>query len=465
MFEGKLPWKFLIAACLFYFEDYNVFASSHVLSIGFGGSFLPKGLNIVSLVSTAVVFFALAVMYRRGFRVGERQYDLIVCCLLTMGGALLWFASDQIPELGALDVLALCLMATGHLCFLPQMVKGFAEVGMSWTFFCYAMILVGLSVYFPIMELLPTYATQIFVFVSPFVMRYLFQSAESESRKITTPPPGKKQRIPRILIAILFICGFLVGTASLICLPYGYMNHILSRTSAFLAAAAAILVLYFFYRTSFDRLLFQVGVPLMSLGVLILGVADGAATEVGNGIFYFGYYLFYGVIWALYSYLIRYSSFDYYWLPISAAIGGFLGRVAGVISVSYLGLVLEPGQMMLFVALIVFAALVGSMYLSSNDNMKSGWGSISLKGEAPVFDTYERSCRVVGMNAGLTPREAAVLPYLARGRDKQFISEALGISKGTVKTHVKHIYQKTGVHTQQELIDIVEKVQEHVSDR
>jgi len=33
--------------------------------------------------------------------------------------------------------------------------------------------------------------------------------------------------------------------------------------------------------------------------------------------------------------------------------------------------------------------------------------------------------------------------------------EKLFISKNTVKTHVKNIYAKTGVHSQQELIDFV----------
>lgn len=57
---------------------------------------------------------------------------------------------------------------------------------------------------------------------------------------------------------------------------------------------------------------------------------------------------------------------------------------------------------------------------------------------------------------GLTEREREVFLLLARGRNTPFIMESLRISKSTAKTHVRHIYQKLGVHTRQELIDVVE---------
>lgn len=57
---------------------------------------------------------------------------------------------------------------------------------------------------------------------------------------------------------------------------------------------------------------------------------------------------------------------------------------------------------------------------------------------------------------GLTPRERAVLPGLARGRSIAWVADALTLSRNTVHTHVRNIYQKAGVHSQQELIDAVE---------
>lgn len=54
---------------------------------------------------------------------------------------------------------------------------------------------------------------------------------------------------------------------------------------------------------------------------------------------------------------------------------------------------------------------------------------------------------------GLTQRESDILVYLVAGRTKPWIAENLVISENTVGTHVRHIYQKAGVHGRQELLD------------
>lgn len=57
----------------------------------------------------------------------------------------------------------------------------------------------------------------------------------------------------------------------------------------------------------------------------------------------------------------------------------------------------------------------------------------------------------------LSPREAEVFKLMTRGRDAGYICEALFISNHTVKSHIYHIYQKLDIHSQQELITMVEK--------
>ena len=52
---------------------------------------------------------------------------------------------------------------------------------------------------------------------------------------------------------------------------------------------------------------------------------------------------------------------------------------------------------------------------------------------------------------GLTSREKEVLELLMRGRSRTFIRETLFISKGTVDTHINHIYKKAGVRSKEEL--------------
>ena len=57
----------------------------------------------------------------------------------------------------------------------------------------------------------------------------------------------------------------------------------------------------------------------------------------------------------------------------------------------------------------------------------------------------------------LTPREVEVFMLLAQGRSIPYIRDELIISRETAATHAKHIYAKLGVHSRQELIDLVQK--------
>jgi DNA-binding CsgD family transcriptional regulator len=56
---------------------------------------------------------------------------------------------------------------------------------------------------------------------------------------------------------------------------------------------------------------------------------------------------------------------------------------------------------------------------------------------------------------GLTEREADVAALLAQGCDLAMIAEVLSISIGTVRSHLKHVFSKTGTSRQGELIRLV----------
>jgi DNA-binding CsgD family transcriptional regulator len=59
----------------------------------------------------------------------------------------------------------------------------------------------------------------------------------------------------------------------------------------------------------------------------------------------------------------------------------------------------------------------------------------------------------------LSNREIEVFYLLAKGRKAASIAENLFISEGTVHTHTWHIYRKLSVHSQQELMDLVDKTE------
>lgn len=71
-----------------------------------------------------------------------------------------------------------------------------------------------------------------------------------------------------------------------------------------------------------------------------------------------------------------------------------------------------------------------------------------------------QQCDALVAQYGLSARETDVLRLLARGRDVPYIAEELVISKNTVRTHMRNIFQKTGVHSRQEVIDLLETVEQ-----
>lgn len=72
-------------------------------------------------------------------------------------------------------------------------------------------------------------------------------------------------------------------------------------------------------------------------------------------------------------------------------------------------------------------------------------------------DQVDARCDACARKFLLTKREEEVLAYLVRGRSSVYISKDLVLSLNTVKGHVKNIYAKTGVHSKQDLIDLVER--------
>lgn len=70
---------------------------------------------------------------------------------------------------------------------------------------------------------------------------------------------------------------------------------------------------------------------------------------------------------------------------------------------------------------------------------------------------FKDSLNKIAEHYHLSPREQEIFFMLAYGRTAKWIGEKLVISESTAKSHVYRIYQKMEIHSQQELLDIVEK--------
>lgn len=72
-------------------------------------------------------------------------------------------------------------------------------------------------------------------------------------------------------------------------------------------------------------------------------------------------------------------------------------------------------------------------------------------------DAYWRACSAIARESGLSRRQTEVLYLLARGHNAAYIQDKLRITLSTAKSHIYRIYKKLGIHTQQELLEIVER--------
>ena len=102
----------------------------------------------------------------------------------------------------------------------------------------------------------------------------------------------------------------------------------------------------------------------------------------------------------------------------------------------------------------VLAGLVALMMVSigTQDKLAFALDGRLEGGRTSLEDVLGEKCRAVADRHGLTNREREILPYLAQGYSLPYIRNELYIAQSTIDTHVRHIYQKLGIHSREELI-------------
>lgn len=292
----------------------------------------------------------------------------------------------------------------------------------------------------------------------------------------------------------LFVCLFLFQVAFGFALRFGEVAGV-PRASFFSvvpAAAVAFYVVFSRRRFPADGLV-QLSALAVMTGFLLaaqpLLAADGGAADVallnaGNGLF----------IMAAQMALITIASRN----PLGAittvawgngvsALGSLSGAAAGMLangaaaSVPALRVAIPAVLLLVFAAYVTiglkrftFAGAIDGidpvLVVATAAEGGGGPGAAAAPGagvlpmtvpvpmpaaQAPE-EAFAARCAAIAEEFSLTPREAEVFAMLARGRDRAYIEEALVVSRNTVKAHVKHVYAKLGIHSHQELIDLVE---------
>lgn len=202
---------------------------------------------------------------------------------------------------------------------------------------------------------------------------------------------------------------------------------------------------------------YKVALVVLVLGVFLLGEA-GIAQLMGV-VSFVGVYI---VSWALVAQRAH-AGLALGVLPAFVIAAGRLVEQAG----EGVGLALVASGMlsgMTLVAVVAVLLLVAAAFLFTGslegDAVPASPDSASREdapaatGEAPraAAPSAEERLAWVAQAYRLSARETEVFELWATGHDLKYVQERLGLSLSTVKTHVRHIYAKTGTHSRAEVV-------------
>lgn len=309
--------------------------------------------------------------------------------------------------------------------------------------------------------LLPNDVAQLLVALLPCVSMGLFLHFK---RSMPRPPRRErnvrvKERPPVRMIAVAAFFGLSFGMMKGLIAPVGdgwiFMRDVLNIV-AIVGGSLAIFITMSVYKMDFDHLTYQIALPLMAAGFLFLPLHE-PWNVIGTAVHQFGYQYFYIVLWALWSILAARRSVPAGWMVCWGLLFIQLGQFVGSVTASFMIMPIENDLGMAMVsASIIFVILIIALFALGNGSASTGWGFVKPMEEADTTSTLDKAGTQLARRCHLSPREIEVFFLLVKGRNRAYIREELVIGDETVKSHVKSIYRKTDVHSQQELIDLIE---------
>lgn len=258
---------------------------------------------------------------------------------------------------------------------------------------------------------------------------------------------------PAKFVATSAVQGFAAGVFYQILFELGALGqNVFSTAYGQIMGAVLLFATLAFLRLDFNRFVYKVAFPFVAVGFLMLGVCPDASPAIivflGAGFCYLDL-----VLWSLGACLMKNMGLPATWVascPGSAlCIGAVCGALAACALINGYSLS-DMGMYMSVIACMLFAA---ALFMSSSSNLKYGRGAV-LPGEGALDDGgLAGIARFMAIDHELTQRETEVLLLLAAGKTRRAICDELTVSLDTVKSHVRAVYRKFDVHSQQELID------------
>jgi DNA-binding CsgD family transcriptional regulator len=292
----------------------------------------------------------------------------------------------------------------------------------------------------------------------------LIRSSDSEcpASQVTSVKPNRENTLPKIGWA-MFCFAFLIQFiwTFFIAMTPAHLN-VDSFIWVFLAVIAATILLVVLMLSSMEKqrsyrinIIYRTAFFFCICAACVLGIADEHLL-VSYIVVYIAYSFVIPTMWMLalgFVFISKTPSIKAFGLVFGVQYLGFfcgflfaktletvLGRGSGTLIAPYATLI-----MVMLLALVYVAILPEHSLLTLSPRMFG----IS-------HETVDQRCTELGAQYRLSKRELEIFTLFARGRSTKYIEKTLYISKNTVATHRKNIYRKLEVHSQQELLSLIE---------
>lgn len=253
--------------------------------------------------------------------------------------------------------------------------------------------------------------------------------------------------VPWILIALLSVYSFVYGLHQSGLTPG--VGRYSSLVNAAVGLVAVMWVAFFSSKVSF-RILYGAPVILLVCGFVLISLHGFIAAYVADALI--------AAAFGLATLIISFMFYDMskrLGVPIAAFsaayaatnVFGLLGQAASGLMASYpaYGSIVSA---ITYVAIAALLLLLGYATIADR-TLFERWGIRLTEDDAPEMlrraELVELRCRDFSKAHGLTAREQEVLALVAQGLSSREVQDRLFIAEGTFKTHMRHIYEKSGV--------------------
>lgn len=431
-----------------------------------GSLLIPGSIGPVAVIAATLLGVAV-LYYRKRFTLKGPAYFASIAVCMTFGGVLtiVWRMTALESGFFGLVLYGLSSLAVGFSSAFMYIEynRVFGWLGMLKTLFFGIASLLGSTCIIAALSFAPTMVLYTFFVVSPGLMTFLLYRTALEKfplKAYTTYGNDAELYVPAKFIATSFVEGLSFGVMfGGLVVDGSLVLHPGITLAGHLFTVVLLIACTFFFKLDFNRLIYQIGFPLMALGFLLVSCLP--ETMVTGGIVYhIGFGFIDLVLWGLGSYLIKNAGLPAIWITACPSGALFTGLALGSMFGSLIIQGFDTAVLQGFASVYAFLLVLVALFLSNNKNLEYGWGTIKPGTSGTHEDLLQRCCAYLSNEHGLTRREGDVVLLLAQGKSRKAVAQELYVSENTVKTHVRNAYRKLFVQSHEDLLELIDRTKE-----